>query len=109
MVLRINDGPYVKGDFEDNFMPPAEGNTYPVFIHQQKEVGNNYEVVESGRIGIRPESEAEKCVNRLIFGCGRIDIIYSQKQCVVCFRDAKVLVSSYLEIGDCKLSKVIAY
>ena len=109
MVLRINDGPCLRGHFSNNFTAPTAENPYPVFVHRQQAVGNNYEMVESGHIGVKPGSDAARSLERLIFGCGRIDIIHSPEQCIVCFRDAKVLVSSYLEIDDCNLEGVIAH
>lgn len=102
MTLRINDGPFMKGTFKNNFTVPQKGNEYPVFVHQQKRVGNNFELVKSGKIGIKPTSKAQECIEQLIFGCGRIDILQSPERCIACFRDAKVLVSRYLEIDEIK-------
>lgn len=100
MNLRIGDSAVLNGRFEDNFVKAETGNTYPVYLHRQKSVGNNYETVKTGHVGIRPNSNAQKCIDNLIFGCGRIDFLENGGRVVACFRDSKVLVSTYLELEN---------
>lgn len=100
MDLRIGDNTVLEGRFGNNFIRPEEGNTYPVYLHRQKTCGNNYEVVKSGHIGVKDGSDAQKCIDKLIFGCGRIDLLEVSGHLIACFRDMKVLVSMYLEIKD---------
>lgn len=100
MNLRIGDSAVLSGRFEDNFVKPEANNAYPMYRHQQKSIGNNYELIKTGSIGIKPGSNAQKCVDSLIFGCGRIDFLEKSGHIVACFRDAKVLVSAYLEIEN---------
>lgn len=108
MNLRINDSPVYKGKIEDNFITPSNDNSYPVYVHEQKSTGHNYNMVKSGHVGIKPGSEAQKCIENLIFGCGRIDIIEDSGHYLACFRDAKVLVSTYLEITGKNVKEAIS-
>lgn len=102
MELRINDGPYFEGLFEDNFILNGhDGNAYPFSVHRLKPDSENYEQVMSVRMGVKPGSAAEKCANGLIWNCGHIEVLeMSHGKYVACFRDSKVQVSRYLGVND---------
>lgn len=107
MNVRIGDNAVMKSQFANNFIRPEPGNSYPIYLHQQKSIGNNFEVVKSGHIGVKEGSNAQKCINDLIFGCGRIDLLEISGHLIACFRDKKVLVSMYLEIDDTDCKEAI--
>lgn len=100
MYLRINDIPVQNGDFGDNFIKPEPGNSYSACLHRQKSTSNNYEMVKRGTIGIRTGSKAQECIENLMFGFGRIDFLETDGKLLACFRDSKVLISTYLVIND---------
>lgn len=41
MVLRVNDVSYKKGAFKRNFKKAELGNTYDVYLHRKKDVGDS--------------------------------------------------------------------
>lgn len=105
MILRINDVSYKKGTFFNNFKRAESGNTYNVYLHLKKDVGDNYRQVTYGKIGIVKGSIADACIQKLALGCNRIDIIeVVPNRYLACFRESLVQVSTYFEIEGFTLS-----
>ena len=101
MVLRVNDVSYKKGAFKRNFKKAELGNTYDVYLHRKKDVGDNYEQIEHGKMGVVVGSAADKFIQKVAYGCNRIDFVeFMSNRYLACFRESLIQVSTYLEIED---------
>ena len=102
-TMLINPAPSYRGKVEENLIVVENGKGVPVYIHRKKSGSTNFEQVAMGTVAAVPGSDAERCMTTpaLMFGCGSVDIVeYKDHEFVACFRDEKILLSSYIQLGN---------